>query len=497
MRIATGNIGHESSTFTPIATPYEAFTESSRGFHRGAQVLEALRDTNSGCGGFIDGAEAHGFELAPLLWTFAEPSAPIQAGAWAQLKDEFLQRLEAAMPVDGALLDLHGAAVVEGIDDGEGDLLAGVRSILGPERPVIVTLDLHANISDAMARLADVLIPCDTYPHVDFRERGREAADLMVRTLRGEIRPTMAVERLPLLWAGGNATGGAVFDAIVAQAHALEAQPGVLTASVNPGFAWADIHDAGATVVVTTDGDPARARREARAYADAIFARRRHFLVDLVEFDEVLAAAARNPARPVVVADGQDNPGGGAPGDSTGMLRAFVQHGLTDALVLTICDPATVQRAQAAGHGAEVEVEIGGKSAPEQGPPLRARAVVENLCNLEFVIRGPMYTGMTQKFGPSALLRIGGVRVAAASNRLQLFSLECPRALGIEPTRLQWIGVKSSTHFRAAYDPIAGQVHRAAFPSVQSHDPRKLTYRNLRRPIFPLDPIEARPAPPR
>ena len=235
MRIATGNIGHESSTFTPIETPYEAFQEASRGFHRGPEVIEAMSDTNTGCGGFIDSAATHGYELVPILWTFAEPSGPVHAEAWARLKSEFLERLEAAMPVDGALLDLHGAMVIQGIDDGEGDLLRGVRSILGPDRPVVVTLDLHANISDTMAELSDVIIPCDTYPHVDFRERGREAADLIVRTLRGEIRPTMAVELLPLLWAGGNVTGFEPFDGIVARAHQLEAQPGILTASVNPG----------------------------------------------------------------------------------------------------------------------------------------------------------------------------------------------------------------------------------------------------------------------
>ena len=209
----------------------------------------------------------------------------------------------------------------------------------------------------------------------------------------------------------------------------------------------------------------------------------------MVTFDDALAEARSAGPGPIVIADGQDNPGGGAPGDSTGLLRAFLQHDFQDALVLTICDPETVQHAQSAGHDAEIEVDIGGKSHPDQGSPVRARATVERLLNLEFVIRGPMMTGMTQKFGPTALLRIGGVRVAVTTNRLQLFSLECPRALGIEPTALRWIGVKSSNHFRAAYGPIATQVHRVAFPAVQSHDPRDLTYHNLRRPIFPLDPI--------
>ena len=487
MRLATGNIGHESSTFTPVPTPYEAFTESSRGFHRGGEVVEAMRGTNTGCGGFIDGAVEYGYELVPLVWTFAEPSAPVQADAWVQLRTEFLQRLEAAMPVDGALLDLHGAMVLEGSQDGEGDLLAGVRAILGPDRPIFVTLDHHANISDAMNALSDVIIPCDTYPHIDLGERGFEAAGLITQTLRGEIAPCMALRRLPLLWTAGNANGTLPFDSVMARAFAYEQEPGILTASVAPGFAWADITDAGTTTVVVTDGDSEKAETTASGLAEDIFSRRAQFSPDLLSFEHVLAQISGSG--PIVIADAQDNPGGGSPGDSTGVLRAFIEHDLQDALILTICDPETVVRAQAAGHGSEFDAEIGGKSASAQGPSVSVRATVEKLVNLEFVIRGPMYTGVTQKFGPTALLRIGGVRVAVTSNRLQVFSLECARALGIEPATQQWIAVKSSNHFRAAYEPIAGQVFRVAFPSVQSQDPRDLTYKNLRRPIFPLDSI--------
>ena len=487
MRLATGNIGHESSSFTPVPTPYEAFTESSRGFHRGGEVVEAMRGTNTGCGGFIDGAVEYGYELVPLLWTFAEPSAPVQADAWVQLRTEFLRRLELAMPVDGALLDLHGAMVLEDAPDGEGDLLAGVRSILGPDRPVFVTLDHHANISDAMIALADVIIPCDTYPHVDLGDRGFEAAGLITQTLRGEIVPTMALSRLPLLWTSGNANGTVPFDSVMARAFAYEQDPGILTASVAPGFAWADIHDAGATTVVVSDDDSKKAETAASALADEIFGRRDQLAPDLLSFDHAMAQISGQ--YPIVIADAQDNPGGGAPGDSTGVLRAFIDHDLQDAIVLTICDPETVVRAQAAGHGGEFDAEIGGKSVPAQGPPVSIRVTVEKLLNLEFVIRGPMYTGVTQKFGLTALLRVGGVRVAVTSNRLQVFSLECARALGVEPTTQKWIAVKSSNHFKAAYEPIAGQVFRVGFPSVQSHDPRDLTYQNLRRPIFPLDSI--------
>jgi len=190
---------------------------------------------------------------------------------------------------------------------------------------------------------------------------------------------------------------------------------------------------------------------------------------------------------PAVFGDPQDNPGGGAPGDSVGMLRAFLDADLSNALIVTIRDPEVVGIAQRAGEGAEITVAIGGKSARAQGPPVRAAATVERLLDLRFDISGPMYTGMTQDYGPTALLRIGGVHVAVATHRLQVFDLEAPRTLGFEPERLTWIGVKSANHFRGAYEPMAGSVHRVAFPAQHRFDPREHTYACLRRPIWPLD----------
>ena len=487
MRIATGNISHESSFFTPIPTPYEAFACSRRALFRGSEVIEGRRDTNTGCGGFIDAAEQHGFELVPLIWTFAQPSGPVEALAWRRLNGEFLERLEAAMPVDGALFDLHGAMVIEDIEDGEGDLLTAVREILGPDRPVMVTLDLHCNITQRMVDMADALIPCDNYPHTDLRERGREAADLIVRTIRGEIRPAMAWKQLPMLWIGGQFTGLEPFDSIIARAHSIEAQPGILTASVAPGFAWADIHDAGSSVVVVADGDRAPAQREAGALGDWIYAQREQFLPDLIPFEEAMQKGRAAGRWPVVMADVQDNPGGGCPGDSTGMLRAFLEAGLEDALILTLCDPEVAAAATEAGEGAEITVDVGGKSAPEQGPPVRLDAWVERVMDLRFTLTGPMNTGVTQDLGPSAVLRSGGVRVVVATNRLQVFDLECPRTAGVEPTEMKWIGIKSANHFRAAYGPIAGSIFRVDFPACIQNDPRKLRYERLRRPIWPLD----------
>ncbi|MCY3913774.1 MAG: M81 family metallopeptidase [Chloroflexi bacterium] len=489
MRIAIGAIAHESSSFTPVATPYEAFSETGRGLLRGDEIIDVHHGVNSGAGGFIAGAEEFDFELAPVLWTFAEPSAPVESDAWRRLKGEFLERLASLGPVDGVLLDLHGAMVIEDVEDGEGDLLSGIREVIGDGPPVISTLDLHGNITQRMCDAATALIPCDNYPHTDFLERGLEASEMIVGTLRGELSPVMAWRQLPMLWTGGQFTGREPFDSIIARAHALEAQPGILTASVAPGFPWADIHDAGASVIVVADRDAALARREADALGGWIYAQRELFLPDLDSWDEALRTARAVNRWPAVFGDPQDNPGGGAPGDSVGMLRAFLDAGLTNALIVTLCDPEVVGIAQQAGEGAEITVDIGGKSAPDQGPPVRATAVVERLLDLRFSISGPMYTGMVQDFGPSVLLRIGGVHVAVTTLRMQVFDLEGPRMLGFEPERLSWIGVKSANHFRGAYEPIAGSVHRVAFPAQHRFDPREHRYTRLRRPIWPLDEV--------
>jgi microcystin degradation protein MlrC len=489
MRIATGNIGHESNSFTPIPTPYEAFSEQGRGIYRGEEVLTAMRGKNTGCGGFIDGTEAHGLELVPLLWTFAQPSGPVEATAYRRLKDEFLERLRAAMPVDGALLDLHGAMVVEDIEDGEGDLLAAVREILGPDRPILVTLDLHCNITQQMVDCADVLIPCDENPHTDLAERGREAADLIVRMLRDGLRPSMAWRQLPMFWGGHQLSQHEPYKSVLDRVHAMEQQTGILTASVAPGFAWADIHDAGSSVVVVTDHDPERAQREADALGEWVFSRRAEWQLQLLDFPEALRQGRASGAYPVILADGQDNPGGGAPGDSTGMLRAFLEADLDEAAILAVWDPEAVQTAIAAGIGNEVTLTVGGKSSPLQGLPVSMTARVIRISDGRYVNQGPMFTGVEENTGPTVVLQQGGVRVAVISRRTQVLDAEFPRSLGIEPTRLKWIGLKSSNHFRASYEPSAGAIYRVAFPSVQPYDLTQLPYRRRRRPMYPLEAI--------
>ncbi len=488
MRIATGTIAHESSTFTPIPTTYESFSEGSAlGIVRGQEILEAHRGTNREPAGYLDSAEEHGFELVGLLWTATQPSGPIEASAWSRLKGELVERLQAAMPVDGGLFDLHGAMVAEGVEDAEGDLLEAIREVMGPDRPIFVTLDLHCNITPQMVEKADVIIPCDNFPHTDLRERGREAADLIVRTLRGEIHPTMSWTQLPQLWVAGQFTGLEPFKSIIGRAHELEAQPGILTASVAPGFTWADIEHAGSSVIVIADGDQALADRESRALGEWVFAQREHFDAHMVSFDEALQAARARDSWPAVITDPQDNPGAGTPGDSTGMLRAFLQADLQNALLACVWDPEVAAAATAAGVGAELTVEVGGKSIATQGAPVPLTATVEHLWDGKFTIEGPMHAGAVEDYGPTAVLRQGGVHVAVMTERSQIYDLEPIRRMGFDPAALRWIGLKSINHFRAAFSRVSDSIHRVEFPSCQPHDARKLPFKRLRRPIWPLD----------
>ena len=244
MRIAIGGISHETSTFAKTRTTIADF-ESGFGLFRGPEIIDRFTGANICTGGFIDGAKKHGFTLAPLLWGFAYPSGLIVRDDYETLKAEFLRRLAEAEaadgPVDGVLLDLHGAMVVEGIDDGDGDFIAAVRAFVGPDRPVIVTQDLHGNHTQRRVDQADAIIGFDTYPHVDMAERGREAADLMIAMLRGEVRPRMALRQLPLFWnTPTQVTAHPPMNEVLRRVHELESRPGVLSVTVATGFPWAE-----------------------------------------------------------------------------------------------------------------------------------------------------------------------------------------------------------------------------------------------------------------
>ncbi|MCX7386375.1 MAG: M81 family metallopeptidase [Planctomycetales bacterium] len=494
MRIAIGGISHESSTFVKTPTTFKDF-ESGFGLFRGQQIIDRFTDANICAGGFIAGAQKHRFEIVPLLWTFAYPSGLIVREAYELLKVEFLQRLQdeemSGGAVDGVLLDLHGAMVVEGIDDGDGDFIAAVRDFMGQDRPVIVTQDLHGNHSQYRVDQADAIIGFDTYPHVDMAERGREAADIMVAMLRGEIQPVMALRQLPLFWnVICQVTAESPMRELMSRVHEMEARHGIIAITVATGFPWADVPDMGASVIVVADNDQALARATADELGDWIWEHRERWISPAVAVLEAISRGEASGKFPIVLADHADNTGGGSPGDSTEILRTFVELGLTDAVILYIVDPEVVEQAHTAGVGQMLAVSVGGKSDPIQGPPVEMNVKVMALSNGDFTYDGPMYAGLTGNMGRSAWLKQNGVSVVVVTAHEQPLGPAFARTLGIECQLMKYIAVKSAAHFRASFGRFAGIIINVDAQAIQTHDFARLQYQKRRRTFFP---VEVRP----
>lgn len=492
MRILTACIGHETNTFAATPTTLEDFRCGSPApdFGGGAPILDHFRGTRTIHGGYIDGAATHGLTLEPLIWTFATPGGTVQQGEYDFLKGLLLDRLRAAGRCDGILLDLHGAMVTEVIEDAEGDLIAAVREGVGKEMPIVVTLDLHANVTAQMAEGADVIIGFDEYPHADSYERGVEAAEVMAAILRDEIRPALAYHQLPLLTMPPvQCTLREPMRSLLARARAMEGEAGVVNVTLAMGFPFADIHDAGASVLVTTNGDPDLARRKAEEMAGEIWARRGDFTPRLTPVSEAITYARAQARGLVVLADGSDNPGGGGPCDGTVILRQFIEADAQDAVVAVIADPQAVAQAVAAGVGNRVTLDLGGKTDDRHGAPVHLTAHVKLLSDGAFILRGPMGGGARARMGRTAVLVAGGVEVVVTERRIQPYDAALLRSVGIEPTERRLIALKSAVHFRSTYQDLAERIFDADTPGVHRPDFNSYTYRRVRSPIYPLSNI--------
>ena len=488
MRVVTGAISHETSTFTTVPTTWESY-HARFGYWLGSEILKKFRKTNTPMGGFIEGAEAHGFELIPTVFAEPQPSGPTPRDLFDAILKELLDGITEAAPMDGVLLELHGSMVIEGIDDGEGHVLGAVRELVGPEVPIVGQLDIHSNVSDRMVEMADVLIGRETYPEVDMAARGRECADVLVRMAREALRPTMALCQIPMIWGTNQVTAHPPMSEAVAELHRIEAQPGVVCGSIATCYPLADVPDMGASVYVATDNDQALAQRYADELGEWIFARRADWQAPSPSTRQALEQQHTAGRLPIIFADRNDNTGGGSPGDSTGALRTFLEADLQDACVLYIVDPEAVAQCTQAGLGATLTLDVGAKSTPLQGEPVRMTAEVAALSDGRFRYDGPMFEGLEASMGPSAHIRERGVHVLLVTEREQPFDTAFARSLGLDPRQMRYICVKSTAHFRAGFESWAGAIHVVSEPSV--HDPAdgKLAFHRLGRKLYPMDDI--------
>ncbi len=486
MRLALGGFLHESHSFAPRPTRYADFLHPG-GFPplaESAAMFEAVRGTSVPIAGALEVAEAAGAECVPLAWGFANPAGPVEDEAFERIAALIGARLSAALdagPLDGIYLDLHGAAVAVSFADAEGELLRRVRAIAG-DVPLTISLDPHCNLTPAMVERVDALVPFRTYPHVDMPAAGAQAMRLLLaRIERG--RPWARSFRQSDYWIPitSQCTLVAPMAPVMEVRAALAAQPGVAELAFCFGFPYADFADCGTAVAAYAETQ-AEADAAVEALLAELVAREASFAADVLPAKDAVREAislARTARRPVVIADTQDNPGGGGHGDTTGLLAELVAQGAEGAVMVLINDADNAASCHRAGVGATLRLDLGGKS---DGVPLAVDAVVERLGDGRFTLTGPMGKGNPGNLGPCALIRVApGVRVVVVSRKMQALDQAIPRHLGIEPSECRILALKSSVHFRADFQPIAERVLVAAAPGPVAADSSVFPFRHLRQ----------------
>lgn len=474
MRIGVGGIYQETNTFATSWMGY-ARVDDFR-VDGGPGLIDAYAGTATEIGGMISAAQDAGIEVVPLSFAIAVPGPTIARDCYDALARLLIDAIDRAGPMDALALALHGAGTVDAIGSLEEDLLALVRAKVGPRVPVIATLDLHAMVPGRAYRDVDLLLPYHEYPHTDMVDRGREALEQALALAKDPGATRTAVVHVPLLVTAGATAPGEPMHEILDACADVERAAGCIDASIQHGFPFSDVPDAGVHVTVTVregaEIDPSEAATD---IARRVWAQRDRLVGRACSPGEAIARArelARTApkGRPVVISDGADNPGGAAPGDSTHLLRACLDAGLAGVIIAALTDPAAVAAAHAAGVGATIDIELGGHDGPLQGAPVSGPAVVRAIADGRWEATTLMGAGATYDMGPSALLSLRGVDIIACTRRTQVFDPAVLAIHAVAPTDYSVVIVKSSTHFRAGFEGIAHAIISADAPGVTSLD---------------------------
>ena len=487
-KVLSAEIAHETNTFNIRPTTLQNFRD--RYLLNGDQALAARGDRNTELAGFLDTGRDYDWEITHILSAAAGPGGVVVRDAF----DTLTAPLVAAASNgawDGIFLILHGAMVTEFCDDGEGEILRRLRAVAGPDLPIAVTLDPHANVTTTMCDLAQILVSFTTYPHVDIRATGRRVAEILQRAMTGEIQPRTLRAHRPMLEEvnGGRTDLGPMIER-QALARAYETRKGVFAISINGAFASADIAEVGPTVLVTCEGPRAAHGAIAETLADDIWTRRHEALNTYLTCSEAAKAAAQwnGDAGPLVIADYADNPGSGAYGDATNLLAALLKAGVKNACFGPLIDPAAAASLQDQTLGSEVTLKIGGATAPALGGgPLSVTGTLKWVGDGRVVGSGPILGGLERSFGPTAVLVVAGIDILIVSIAHQMLDLKQFETFGIQPAEKSVVALKSMQHFRAAFTPMAGRIIVCDSGALCTLDYASLHYKNVPRPTFPLD----------
>jgi len=484
--IAVGGFQHETNTFAPHLAPFEAFerADSWPGLTSGEALFDTMAELNIPLSGFIETAQQKGHRLQPLCWCAAEPSSYVTRDAFERVADIICSGLHAGALADAVYLDLHGAMVTEHYEDGEGELLRRVREIVGLSIPVVISLDLHANVTEGMVENSDAMTIYRTYPHLDMAATGARACELLEFLLSGH-RLHKAIRKIPFLFPlTSQCTDFEPCRSLYSALEPMSLRPGISDVDFATGFPPADIAECGAAVVAYgVDQDAVEAVAE-QLYQQVLDAEADFTFATFSADEAVLRAMDNDSDKPVVLADAQDNPGAGGTSDTTGLLEALVRNGARQAVIAILYDPEVAAKAHAAGIGAVLEIELGGKSGFPGVQPYPGKFAVEALGDGRFVFTGAMNLNSHAELGKMALLRVvdddSEVRVVVGSARAQCLDLAMIRHLGVEPIEQKIIAVKSTVHFRADFDPIAAETLVVISPGANYCKLTDMEYKNLR-----------------
>jgi len=489
MRIAMAAFTHEANSFCPVAATQESF--EARAYGVGDELYALTVGARTEPAGALDVFRAErDVSVIPLLMARAGSSAPITSETYTAIRDELLARLRASLPLDGVLLVLHGAMMAEETDDATGDVLDAVRTIVGEDTPILGTLDLHANVTQRMAEAATVLVGYHTAPHVDMYEAGETAAKLLLATLRGNIRPTPALVRLPLIVPAENArhTDGPLSKVINRVLH-WEREGSILHGGVFAVQPWLDAPDVGCSVYVVTDDDPHTATSCASELATMFWERRGAFVPELYPPAKALQRALADPPRRIILCDSADATSSGSTGDGTAILKAVLDAGATNVpILLNIVDTQAAHAAAAAGIGSSIRIALGGKLAPQYAEPVVVNAYVKSLSDGIFRFHGPGMRGVQHRMGPTAVLTIGQTNIVVMSQGVTQWDPQLYRSQGLDPAYARITQVKSPAAFRAGYDGLYDEIVIVDAPGAASPNLTALPWDRLGRPIYPLDP---------
>ncbi len=481
MRLITGGIMHETHTFSVEPTTVESF-----GIERGDAILH-FAGTNSSMGGVVDAAQALGIDLVPTLLTNCVSTGTPSRETFETMVAELVDRIKSALPADGVVLTLHGAMVAEGYDDAEGEIVKRVRDLVGVGMPIAVTLDFHTNLGQKMVDLATIVTTYDTYPHIDLNERAQEAVQLIARTIKGEIKPTMALTKPPLLPVPqAMFTSKPPFKTLFDRAFEMERTGEALTVTVSGGFPYADIPEAGVGFLVTTDNDPAKAKALATELAELAWSLRDQMIVTNTPPDRAVAEAIAYPVGPVMLVDVGDNIGGGTPGDATVILDELIKQNAQNA-VIVMSDAESVRKAIAAGVRNTVRLTVGGQTDRLHGEPVELDGYVKLITDGQWVHEGPENAGVPFDGGPSVLLKVGGIGLIITTRKSMPGDQQQLKSFGIIPTEQHIIVVKAAVRWRGGYGSIAKHAIHVDTPGLGSVDLKRFDYKKIRRPIYPLD----------